>query len=392
MPAVARIIPALEGEHGVHTVGGVPRELLLGRDPLDLDLVVEGDAAALAARIASRLGGEVAEHGRFGTARVVVGEQSLDIATARRESYAHPGALPDVRPATLAEDLGRRDFTVNAIAASLDEARFGDLTALPGALDDLAAGILRVLHPGAFRDDPTRLLRLARYQARLGFPPEPSTATLAHEAVAGGALTTVSGGRIGAELRLLLTERDPLAALDASSGLGLVAAIDPAWSWDRETAERALRLLPPDARADLLLLGSLAAESAVPALAARLDALELERAERDCVFAVADAASLARALGAARRPSEIRGVVAGAPPEAVALAGAFGAEEAAARWLGGLRLVRPALGGADLIAAGVPEGPAVGRGLQAALDAALDGTAPDRETQLAIALRAARAG
>src|SRR3954470_4663156 len=191
-------------EPGVHAVGGAVRDALLDRVPRELDLVVEGDAEAVARRAAARVGGTVVVHGRFGTATVTSGGYPFDLAGARRERYARPGALPDVTlGATLAEDLERRDFTVNAIAARLGD---GALTALPGARADLEAGLLRVLHERSFVDDPTRLLRLARYAARLGFVAEPRTDGLAAAAVAAGAVATVSGERLGNELRLLARE------------------------------------------------------------------------------------------------------------------------------------------------------------------------------------------
>ncbi len=390
VPALAALLPALAGESGVSVVGGVPRDLLLGRAPLDVDLVVEGDAEALAARLGTRLGGVTARHERFGTATIAVGGRPVDLARARAETYARPGALPEVRAAPLAQDLARRDFTANAIAVSLDADRLGEITAVPGALADLAVGRLRVLHPASFADDPTRLLRLVRYAARLGFAPDPATEALAVEAVRSGALKTVSPARVGAEYRLLLAESDAVDALDWASRLGLVAALDLEWRWDRGESERALALLPPDGRADLLLAGALARGATPGRLAARLDALELERGDRDRILATAGADALVAPLDRAGRPSALRAVVAGAPVEAIALAGARGAAAAARRWLAELRHVGLDIGGEDLRAAGVPQGPAIGRGLAAALDRRLDGEAPDRDAQLTVALRVAR--
>ncbi len=392
VPALAALLPALAGESGVSVVGGVPRDLLLGGAPLDVDLVVEGDAEALAARLAARLGGVATRHERFGTATITVEGRPVDLARARAETYARPGALPDVRPATLAEDLGRRDFTVNAIALALDADRLAELAAAPGALEDLADGRLRVLHSASFGDDPTRLLRLARYAGRLRFAVEPGTERLARDAVRSGALGTVSSGRVGSEYRLLLAEPDVLAALDRASRLGLVDALDGEWGWDRAEGERALALLPADGRKDLLLAGALARRADPGRLAARLDALEFERGDRSRILAVAGADALVAPLEAAGRPSALRAAVGAAPPEAIALAGARGAAAPARRWLDELRHVGLDIGGEDLTAAGVPEGPAIGRGLATALDRRLDGEAPDRAAQLAAALQAAREG
>src|SRR5919202_1011633 len=162
----------------------------LGRPPAVAALDGE-DAVYAVGRAADRLGGRVTVHDRFGTATVEADEATFDLASARRERYPEPGMLPEVElGATLAEDLARRDFTVNAIALHLAD---GELTFHPGAREDLDARRLRVLHDASFRDDPTRLLRLARYAARLGFEVEPHTDALVAAAIAAGALETVTG-------------------------------------------------------------------------------------------------------------------------------------------------------------------------------------------------------
>src|SRR3954465_11392305 len=166
-PGADVVLAAVGDEPGVHVVGGAVRDALLGRVPRELDLVVEGDALAVARRAAERCGGTLTVHERFGTATITAAGITFDLASARRERYARPGALPDVElGASLREDLARRDFTVNAIALHIAD---GELTFYHGAREDLDARVLRVLHDGSFRDDPTRLLRLARYAARLGF-------------------------------------------------------------------------------------------------------------------------------------------------------------------------------------------------------------------------------
>ncbi len=388
VPASAQLLSLLDGERGVYLVGGSVRDILLGGRPFDLDLVVEGDPDAVAAR----LGGEVASHDRFGTATVTVGGFTYDIARARRETYAHPGALPEVAPATLDEDLQRRDFTVNAIAAALGGPQAGELRWVTGALEDLDAHVLRVLHDGSFVDDPTRMLRLARYASRLGFQIEPHTRELALAATRGGALATVSGPRIGAELRLLAREDDPVATLRALRELELDRAIEPRFGLeDEELARRALGLLPEDGRRDRLAL-ALAAR-AIPAgeLRALLDSMGFEAGDREAIVAAATAADrLAGALTAAERPSEIAQAAFGAGPELLALAGALGPADAAQEWLRRLRHVKLEIDGRDLLAAGVPEGPAVGRGLAAALAARLDGYARGRDQELAAALEGAK--
>lgn len=416
LPAGEPLLAALAGEERVYLVGGTVRDLLLaaagrgvgadsgdarggatsgpsrasGTRVGDLDLVAEGDVGALAAR----LGGVPVHHERFGTTTVKLDGHSYDLARARRETYPAPGALPEVAPAPLSEDLLRRDFTVNALAVALAGPAAGVVLAAPHALEDLGAGRLRVLHDRSFRDDPTRLLRMARYASRLGFEIEPETRALALEAIEAGALATVSGSRLGSELKLLARESDPVDAFGALRELGIDRALDPRFGIaDAELARRALALLPADGRRDVVALAVATLGLPTGAAKALLGGLAFEAEIRDGVLAaVLRGRATAEALAAARVPSQVAGAVAGGGPELVAVAGALGPEAAppARAWLESLRHVRLEIDGADLLAAGVSEGPALGRGLRAALAAKLDGLLSGREAELAEAVRAAR--
>ncbi|MFL5819682.1 MAG: hypothetical protein ACJ76S_03250 [Solirubrobacteraceae bacterium] len=389
-PGIAQIAEALAPVPGCWLVGGAVRDLLLGIRPVDLDVVVEGDAADAAALAAERLRGRVRRHERFGTATVEAGGLSFDLATSRRESYPRPGALPVVEAAPLDEDLARRDFTVNALAAGVSAQRLGELRAAPAALEDLGAGRLRVLHERSFVDDPTRLLRLVRYGARLGFAEEPGTAALARRAIEGGALGVVSGPRVWGELMLLLREPRALEALGRAESLGLDRALHPRLGVRRELAERALASLPAGARAELTLLATCVTGFERAELRGWLEWLGLAAAERDAVLAAAlDAPRLARELSAAGRPSEIAALARDHPPEQLALAAALGAAAEVEAWTRDLRPVRLEITGDDLLAAGVPEGPRIGRGLAAALAEKLDGGGGGRDAELDAALRAA---
>jgi tRNA nucleotidyltransferase (CCA-adding enzyme) len=343
----------------VYVVGGAVRDLLLGRGRADLDLVVAGDAAALAADLGA---GESVEHERFATAKVVLDGHELDIASARSETYPHPGALPEVAPAaSIEEDLARRDFSVNAMAVPLaGEPRLIDPH---GGRADLEAGLLRVLHSGSFRDDPTRAIRAARYAARLGFEPEPESAALLRATD----FDAVSADRRRSELLRLAAEATAPRGFALLQEWGLLAPRGDGVSLAARTADLA---------AAPIWRGQLAAPDRARAVLAA--ALGPAGAERD--------------LAAARpeRPSQGVELARGHDPVELVLARALGAEwidDYMAEW----RAVELEIDGADLIAAGVPQGPALGRGLRAALRAKLDGEAAGREQELAVALAAARA-
>ena len=378
LPCGARLLDAAAATAGVHVVGGAVRDLLLGdAAPREFDVVVEGDPSELAARLGAE-GSAAVVHERFGTATVRAGDCRWDLAAARAETYPRPGALPEVRPAGIEHDLLRRDVTVNAFALDLAT---GDLRAVPHAAEDLAARRLRVLHDASFADDPTRLWRIARYAARLHFTLEEHTARLARDAVRAGVLDSVSGTRIGNELRLALAEPDPVAALEAAVALGLAPWLEV----DRALTERALALLPAgEGRRDLLVL---AASLSAPD-DARVADMAFGAAERAIVRACHDAPALDDAPDA---PSELARLLRGRPVEAVALAGARSRSpagvEAARRWTRELRHVGLQITGDDLRAAGVAEGADLGRRLRAVLDMRLDGELDaDRGAQLAAAL------
>jgi tRNA nucleotidyltransferase (CCA-adding enzyme) len=344
------------GETPAYLVGGAVRDLLLGStDRADIDVVVEGDVGP----IADALGGEARSHERFGTATVTAGELVADLATARAESYGRPGALPEVRPAKLADDLARRDFTVNAMAIPLrDEPQLIDPH---GGRADLERRTLRVLHERSFIDDPTRALRAARYAARLGFELDPATEELLREVDLG----TVSEDRREAELYKLAAERRARSGFDLLDEWGLLSL-----------SEGAGELV--DVVAELL--------STAP-----WDGVTQQSA---AVIAVVRGEAGSAPRLASRSPSS--------PSEGVDLArGASGVELVIARALGARwlddyvsewRHVGLEITGADLLAAGVSEGPALGRGLEAALAGKLDGEVVGREAELRAALEAAREG
>ena len=219
-------------EYPLYVVGGFVRDLLLGEPTLDMDLVVEGEAIKLARRVARRVGARTRSHKQFGTAKIILegreaefGVPSVDFATARMEFYAHSAALPEVERSSIKADLHRRDFTINTLAIRLDSGHFGELLDFYGGEQDLKDNLIRVLHSLSFIEDPTRIMRAARFEQRLGFAIEPGTAELIDNALP--MLSRVSGERIRHELYLILREREPELVLCRLDGLGVLAQIHP---------------------------------------------------------------------------------------------------------------------------------------------------------------------
>jgi tRNA nucleotidyltransferase (CCA-adding enzyme) len=391
LPEMERLLPALQGLPPAYLVGGAVRDLLLRAQPRDIDLAVEGNPSIAAHAIADRLGRALREHGHFGTA-VLDGEPQINVAMTRRETYDAPGALPRVEEASLEDDLVRRDFSVNAMAIGLHGDDLGHLYDLHAGLRDLAAGDLRVLHDASFIDDPTRLLRALRYEARLGLAMEPDTERLALAAIEGGALGTLSGDRIGNELLLLLGEHEVRRAARRMRGLELDRALDPELEVDPQLVADAT-VIAEEVRARRSLSGLAALCAGAPQeLDLWLADLGLRAEARD---AVSRAARVAPRLAAALRerehtPSELAALLRREPPEALALALAMRAPtDAILRWVNELSGVALDIGGDDLTAAGVPQGPAVGRALAETLRRKLDGLVDGRDDELRTALEIA---
>ncbi|MBD0280912.1 MAG: CCA tRNA nucleotidyltransferase [Thermoleophilaceae bacterium] len=393
IPGIERLLPALEGLPPAYLVGGAVRDLLRGADAVDVDIAVEGDARSVARALAERLSAEVREHERFGTATVRAGDLGFDLATTRTEVYDEPGALPRVAAASLDEDLARRDFAINAMAVGLTGDDLGHLYDPCGGLSDLNDGVVRVLHDRSFLDDPTRLLRAVRYEVRLGFRMNSATESLARAAVVDGALRTVSGARVRDELLDLLGESQAPAGVRRMHDLGLDLALHPALDSDPDlVASASLGAAAIGADPALAALAALCA--AAPAeLDLWLADLHLPAAQRDSVARAARVGPrLARELRAGEhQPSQLRSLLGREPVLSLALAMAMGApSEPILRWVTELRSVRLEISGDDLLAAGVPEGPAVGRALDETLSRKLDGLVSGRDEELETALAVAR--
>jgi tRNA nucleotidyltransferase (CCA-adding enzyme) len=190
-----------------YLVGGTVRDIFLGKGHIDVDVAVEGDAIKLGKMVAKETGSDIVTYKSFGTCTLSFEDGiKLDLATARREVYKRPGAMPIIKPSTLKEDLKRRDFTINAIAVSIMPGDFGKMHDPFNGIGDIRSGVIRSLHSRSFIDDPTRILRARRFAARFGFKIEVKTDELMKKALINKALDTVSAGRIQKELLLISKE------------------------------------------------------------------------------------------------------------------------------------------------------------------------------------------
>jgi tRNA nucleotidyltransferase (CCA-adding enzyme) len=230
----------------IYIVGGFVRDLLLGHPSLDFDFVVEGDAPGLADSLASKYGGKVTIHEKFRTAKIDIREWrldtgnysliSIDLISARSETYTHPAALPTVEMGTISDDIHRRDFTINTLAIRLDGDHFGKLHVELDGDDDLQNGLVRVLHSQSFIDDPTRIYRAVRYEQRYGFKIAKETLALLPEARQ--YISELSPQRIRHELDLILDEPKAILILARLDELDLLQPIHSALHFDKQARAR----------------------------------------------------------------------------------------------------------------------------------------------------------
>jgi len=375
---------------GLYLVGGGVRDLLLGASQLDLDLVVEGNAIGLAEALGEKLGARLVAHPRFGTASVVGGGFRLDFARARAESYVRPGALPVVRPATMDDDLERRDFTINAMALGLSGPQAGLLVDPHGGRKDLKARHLRVLHDESFQDDATRLLRALRYAGRLQFRLEPRTEALLRRDLR--FLDTISGARVRHELERIAVEERAGAIVRLASRLDVVEAVHPALQ-PSERALRAVARLPKlaEPHRDAVLFCLLLAEAKAGAASEAIGRLSLTGRQASAVAGLFALRRRERKLSkAGLPPSEAAAILSPRPVESLEafalLAERHGAQRAR-RFLDRWRHVRPLLNGRDVQALGVPRGPEIGVAIEVLLAARLDGRTRSREDEAALVRR-----
>ena len=371
----------------LYLVGGPVRDVLLGIPVGDLDVVVEGNASTLASVVATELQGQVTAYSQFGTATVRLEGHRFDLATARRETYTRPGALPKVTPSTIQEDLGRRDFSINAMAIALTGPRPGRLLDLCGGEVDLKHRLVRVLHPGSFVDDATRILRAVRYEQRLNFGLEEGTKGHLVEAVEGGMLGTVSGDRMRRELDRIFREGRPHLAITRAGELGILKAIHPPLG-DGSAVEKLAACDAGDSPSLYLAALSypLTAEDGEAFIHRLRMPTRWARVVRDAItvrLRSEDAHTGGPCIGAPDlSPGQLSRLLDNFSHISIranaTLTDSLQVKEALQYYLTVLRLVKTSLDGRDLIALGVAQGPQVGEVLRELKDARIEGRASSR--------------
>jgi tRNA nucleotidyltransferase (CCA-adding enzyme) len=401
--AIARVA----GEMGitVFLVGGAVRDLLLGGETLDLDLLVEGEGIPLAEEVGRRFGGHVTTHPKFHTGTMELRDgRRIDFATARTEFYQYPAALPTAEHSSVREDLYRRDFTINAMAMQVNGEEAGRLLDPFGGARDLAEGVIRVLHNLSFVEDPTRILRAVRFEARFSFRMDERTEELARHAIAMELLDRVSGQRLREELLHICERPFPDVALRRLDDLGVLAALEPTWHFTDVAPEYGH------------LEDALAWANSEPAVAAHL----IDMAHQRLLLAFVpmgeeSAARLSNRLRLRKKEGTLARLATGVPillplvddpnllpgdlddrlhhlPVPISLL-LLACSDSPRLWqrikeyLTELRQVAPLLTGNDLKALGIPRGPCYSQIMYALRKAQLDGQVSTREQAVELAER-----
>lgn len=407
-----------------YAVGGFVRDLLLNVPNFDLDYVIEGSAQKLAHRLIELYPNKLelaATHDRFQTAtlvyrsesigkhdfaktvgpagegKVISVEREVDLSTARTEFYEFPAALPEVEASKLEQDLLRRDFTINALAVCVNPDRFGNLTDHFNGLQDLERKIVRILHPFSFIEDPTRMVRAARFAGRLGFHLDAKTKEQARRASQMGIFEDLGGVRIKAELKMILESPHRLRALNLlAEQSGNLCYLDSRLDYGdgvRKTIRRAERLL---GRYDVdepwvVYLGALLSELPPERVSGVLERLMLTNHQKEVIESGLELHRfMPSSIGEMKR-SELYDMMHGRAREALAIAAAAGQVGTDLRrsiklYLEELADTKLDITGADLIASGLKPGPKIGEALKHVLAERLDGQVSGREQELQEAL------
>jgi tRNA nucleotidyltransferase (CCA-adding enzyme) len=388
-----------------YAVGGFVRDLLLNVPNFDLDYVIEGSAQKLAHRLLELYPNKLemaATHDRFQTATLVYRsenavEREVDLSTARTEFYEFPAALPEVEASKLEQDLLRRDFTINALAVCVNPNRFGNLTDHFNGLQDLERKIVRILHPFSFIEDPTRMVRAARFAGRLGFHLDAKTKEQARRASQMGIFDDLGGVRIKAELKMILESPHRLRALNLlAEQSGNLCYLDSRLEYGdgvRKTIRRAERLLGRYSVDEpwVVYLGALLSELPPERVSGVLERLMLTNHQKEVIESGLELHRfMPSSIGEMKR-SELYDMMHGRAREALAIAAAAGEVGTDLRrsiklYLEELADTKLDITGADLIASGFKPGPKIGEALKHVMAERLDGQVSGREQELQVAL------
>jgi len=379
-------LAAGKGER-VYLVGGIVRDLLLGESNLDIDLVVEGNAVALAREMLDNEPVKITVHHRFNTAKLQWHKWSVDLASARSETYARPGALPTVKPGNLGDDLFRRDFTINAMAVKLNPEGYGRLIDLYSCQNDLKQGLLRILHERSFIDDSTRIWRGLRYEQRLGFQLEPDTLRLLKRDIP--MLDTISGDRIRYELECVLKEQYPEKVLQRAEELGVLSKLNPSLKgndWLNKKFKQARQISSPNQPPPSLHMVLLTYHLTDKEKEQFISYLRLPKSLAQTLRDSGNIKAKLRELADPKlSPSGIYHLLYGYSPQAIT-AILLASDSPIVKqhiqlFLDKLRYIKPILTGNDLIKMGIPPGPRIKELLNLLLDARLDGKVKTRQDE-----------
>ena len=330
-------------------VGGPVRDILLKRSSLDLDVAATHPVEPVVRAFIRQNRGRLVRRSAFMTFQLSFPDGTrMDVATTRKESYPEPACLPVVQPSELLHDLARRDFSINAMALSLDPSRFGELIDPLGGTMDLAARRLRALHPRSFIDDPTRIYRAARYAGRFNLEIDSETLGWIRETIRSKMLERLTPARLGHEWVKILMERDPRPALKLLGAWGVLSLLSREWRW-RPEHERLFKSSPHSLTSRLLSwCRPFGAKRSAVALA-RLELPSQVRGEVRLGLGLLETIEHhdpMAALGATRAPENVRRFLSQTLP--------------APLWKKVARS-RPLLSGIDLVGLGVPAGHETGR-------------------------------
>jgi len=374
----------------VFLVGGAVRDILLRKTPKDLDIVIDGSPDDFLKDLTEIVDGKILTESQFGTFKFNIGCQDVDIAVARTETYAKPGALPTVSQGSIEEDLKRRDFSINAIAISINVNTMGELLDPFNGRQDLENELVRVLHKDSFIDDSTRILRAIRYATRLNFNLSPDTDELVQSQL--GYLDTLSGDRLRNELRMILIEPTVVQILKDCQHRGILKAIHPGLNTSISYLNKIDVLLCSKEIDEQEILSALIYPVPTSLLQSIVERLSIEGQWKKIAYDIQHIHKHSRKLSSENiRRSEIYLLLRDIQVPVIkgfrAMTEVENIQNNLNLYLDELQQAHPTLNAKDLLAMGIPEGPKIGILLKLLLEAHLDGRIKSRQEEENLVIR-----